>query len=397
MTPSRTVAAERPVVILTGTIAGVPYLGGLTWVALNQTFGLLQAGYNAHLIEPISASQFVPDGTSFEHSANAHYFRGVVEAYGLAGRATLLCTDTGETVGASAEELIQLGSRCHALLNVGGMLDVDAIVAPIPVRAYIDLDPGFTQLWALQGADMRFDGHTHFVSVGALLGQPGCGIPTLGRQWVGMLPPVSLTHWQPPELTGGAAPAASGAFTTVASWRGYGSVWHDGIHYGQKAHTVRALFDLPDRTAERFELALEIHPDERDDIGALTRCHWSVVDPADVAGTPLEFRRFVYDSKGEIGFTKLGYVAGRTGWFSDRSVCYLAAGRPVVAHDTGFGDSLPTGDGLLTFTDLDSAVAAIADVAGDYEHHSRAARRLAEAHLDAGVVMGRLLEDLGVT
>lgn len=396
MKPSRTAPTEPPVVILTGTIAGVPHLGGLTWVALNQMFGLIQAGCDAHLIEPISTSQLVPPGTGFADSENARYFRGVVDAYGLADSATLLCTDTGETIGATLEELIQLGSRCSALLNVGGMLDVDCIAEPIPVRAYIDLDPGFTQLWALQGVDMRFDDHTHFVTVGSLLGQPVCDIPTAGRRWIGMLPPVSLAHWHPPdfELTGDAVPVA---FTTVASWRGYGSVWHDGVHYGQKAHTVRALFDLPDRTAESFELALEIHPDERDDIAAFTRHHWSVVDPADVAGTPLEFQRFVYGSKGEIGFTKLGYVAGRTGWFSDRSVCYLAAGRPVVAHDTGFVDTLPTRDGLLTFTDLDSAVAAVADVAGDYERHSRAARLLAETYFDAGVVMGRLLDELGVT
>ncbi len=385
--------------LLTGTVGGVPHLGGLTWVALNQMFGLAQAGCDTHLVEPITSDRLLPLGSSLADSVNAMYFGAVVDAFGLVGRATLVCTDTGETVGASMVELAELAGRCDALLNVGGMLAVAELVEPIGVRAYLDLDPGFTQLWALQGADMRLDGHTHFVTVGALLGQPGCDVPTLGHEWIGTLPPVSLEHWcQPDGKPADVERRAScdGAFTTVASWRGYGSVWHDGVHYGQKAHATRPLFTLPSRTSERFELALEIHPDERDDIAALDEHGWSVVDPADVARTPRDFHRFVTSSKAELGLAKLGYVVGRTGWFSDRSACYLAAGRPVVAHDTGFGDVIPTGEGLLAFTGLEDAAAAVADVAGDWERHSRTARHLAHEYLYAGTVMGRLLDRLGV-
>lgn len=381
--------AAPTAVLLTGMIAGTPHLGGLTWVALNQLFGLAAAGCDVHLVEPITSSQLIRRGAPLASTHNATYFTSVVDAFGVADRATLLCTDTGETVGLPYRQLAARSRRTDVVVNVGGVLEDRELVEPAPIRAYVDLDPGFTQLWASQGADMRLGGHTHFVTVGPLLGTAGCPVPTLDRTWIGILPPVSLPHWP-------LAPAARGGpFTTVASWRGYGSVWHDGVHYGQKAHAMRPLFALPEQTGEHLELALEIHPDERDDISALRRHRWKVVDPADVAGSPEAFQRFVGASKAELGVAKLGYLEGRTGWFSDRSACYLAAGRPVLAHDTGFGELLPTGEGLLAFTGLDSAVAGIAEIAGDHPRHARSARRIADEHLDAGRVMADLLVRLG--
>lgn len=122
---------------------------------------------------------------------------------------------------------------------------------------------------------------------------------------------------------------------------------------------------------------------------------WELVDPADVAATPDRYRRFVQESKAEFGLAKSGYVVSRSGWFSDRSACYLASGRPVVAQDTGFPAYLPTGDGLLCFADADDVVAAVERINGDYGRHRRAARVIAEEHLDSDRVLARLLEHLG--
>lgn len=378
---------QRPTVLLTGMLAGRPQLGGLAWVALNQLLGLRAAGFDAHLIEPIT-DDVHPPGAPLSSSAPAAHLRALTQAYGLAGAATLLHTRTRETVGLPYPDLAARAAHSDVLLNVGGMLRDPDLAGPPPIRAYLDLDPGFTQLWAADGVDLRFDGHTHFVTVGPALGTPGCPVPTLDRHWIGMLPPVSLAHW--PAAPGG----QDGAFTTVASWRGYGSVWHDGVHYGQKAHAMRPLFDLPARTHERIEIALDIHPAEHHDVDALRRHRWTILNPASVAATPQAFHRFVTDSKAELGVAKLGYLAGRTGWFSDRSACYLAAGRPVLAHDTGFGAQLPTGAGLLAFCDVDGAAAGIAEIAGDYRRHSAAARAIAVEHLDARKVLGDLLDRL---
>jgi hypothetical protein len=273
------------------------------------------------------------------------------------------------------------------------MLADPHLSARIPVRVFLDLDPGFVQVWcANYGIDMGFARHTHFVSVGGNTGAPECDVPTCGVSWIPTLPPVDLEHWP---AAGADAPACD-AMTTIANWRGYGSVEHRGVFYGQKAHSLRQLIDLPRRTRQALLLALSIHPDEVKDIEALAANGWRTVDPAVVAGTPDSYQRFVQGSRGEFGVAKLGYVASRCGWFSDRSACYLASGRPVVAQDTGFGRFLPTGEGLFAFGTAEAAVAALDALNGDYPKHRRKARELAEAFLDSDKVLTRLLRNVGM-
>ncbi len=150
--------------------------------------------------------------------------------------------------------------------------------------------------------------------------------------------------------------------TTIGNWRGYGSVEHEGVKYGQKAHSMRDLMSLAARTDAPFLLALDIHPDETPDLEALDRNGWHIVDPATVASDPDSYREFIAGSQAELGIAKSGYVLSRCGWFSDRSACYLASGKPVVAQDTGFGRFLPTGAGLLAFASEDDALAAVEEV-----------------------------------
>jgi hypothetical protein len=185
------------------------------------------------------------------------------------------------------------------------------------------------------------------------------------------------------------------ALTTVANWRGYGSVEFAGRFYGQKAHSLRPFFEVPLKTDEKFVLVLAIHPDEKPDLEKLRRCGWQLLDPATVAGTPEAFRHFVQGSKAEFGFAKSGYVEANCGWFSDRSICYLASGRPVIAQETGFSDYLPTGEGLLAYTTDEELLTCISALNSDYAHHCTAARRLAENHFDSGVVLTSMLQNIG--
>ncbi len=274
------------------------------------------------------------------------------------------------------------------VLNMSGILSPD-VIAGIPIRVYLDLDPAFNQLWHDGGIDRRFDGHTHFVTVGQAIGHKGCDVPTLGHDWIGTLPPVVLDEW--PQANG----IETDALTTVANFRSYGSIERNGAHYGQKVHSLRRVLGLPQRTRERFVLAMQVHPDDGRDLADLAGNGWELVDPRVVAGTADEYRRFVRGSRAEIGIAKSGYVAARCGWFSDRSACYLASGRPVVAQDTGFPQFVPTGDGLLAFDDEDGAVAAIDELRRDYAHHARAARELAAAYFESDLVLSRLLGNVG--
>lgn len=371
-------------------IAGVPRQGGATWAVLQYLLGLRRLGCEVYFVEPLEGSNLEPQGTPLRASANAAYFREVMAEFGFSEASALLVSGTGETFGASYEELRRVARRADVLLNISGMLAEEELTTPIPVRVYLDLDPAFNQLWhATQGIDMRFQGHTHFVTVGQNIGHPTCTVPTCGLEWIKTWQPVVLEHWARGEGV------EHDALTTVANWRGYGSIEHGGVFYGQKAHSLRKFIDLPTRTSEKFALALAIHPEEVRDIEALTRNGWRLLKPEEVADTPDNYRRFVRGSKAEFGIAKSGYVESRCGWFSDRSVCYLAAGRPVVAQETGFSLHLPTGAGLLSFETSDDALAAIEELRGDYARHSKAARLLAEEHFDSDKVLPRLLRNLG--
>ncbi|MGH9135747.1 MAG: glycosyltransferase family protein [Acidimicrobiales bacterium] len=364
---------NRPTLIFSGMIAATPGQGGATWAVLQYLLGFRALGWDVWFVEPAQ-----PDG--------AAYCEAVMRQFGFDDRWVLVGPDGG-IHGCTRNELDRAAGRADVLVNVSGMLTDPHVLDRVPTRVYLDLDPTFVQLWhAVEGVDMRFDAHTQFVTIADTVGAPESPIPACGRSWISTLPPVVLDEWPVAERLD------HDALTTVAHWRGYGSIHHDGVHYGQKAHSLRPLLDLPTRTPARFLLALGIHPDETADLDALDANGWERVDPATVAATPDDYRRFVAGSKAELGIAKQGYIVSNSGWFSDRSACYLASGRPVVAQDTGFGRRLPTGKGLFAFRDADDAVAAIDELNGDYERHRAAAREIAETYLDARIVLRSLLE-----
>ena len=353
-----------------GMLAGEPHQGGAAWAVLQYALGLRSLGHDVLLLEEVDDGRF---------TATAPRLRAIAAAHGL--RAGLVGRPSGRVTGLSRAAL----DGADLLMNLSGVLRDEDLLARPALRAYVDLDPAFTQLWDADGADLGLDRHDRLVTIGMGLGAAGCPVPADGRAWIPTPQPIVLEHW----------PVASArvpeALTTVAHWRSYGSIHRDGIHYGQKAHSLRALLDLPARAAVRFRLALGIHPDERADLEALASNGWELADPVAAAGRPRDYRAFIQRSWAEFGLAKLGYVASRCGWFSDRSLCYLASGRPVVAQDTGFGDWLPAGEGVLAFSDADGAAAAVESLRSGYARHRRAARALAEDVFRADRVLGRLL------
>jgi Phosphotransferase enzyme family len=337
-------------ILVAGMVAADPHQGGATWAVLQYALGLEQLGHEVWLVDPGPVSE------------EAERYFAALE---LGPRATL-----GRYTGPDLD----------LLLNVSGMLRDERVLARTPIRVYLDLDPVFNQLWHAQGVDVDLDGHTHYVTVGGR-------VPATGHDWIHTLPPVVLDRWP----VGGEV--ERDAFTTVANLRSYGSIEHEGVRYGQKAHSLRGLLDLPRATGERFAIVLDAHPDEPD-LGALRERGWELLDPREHAGTPERYAGFVRGSKAEIGIAKEGYVVSGSGWFGDRSAAYLASGRPVLAQDTGFGEWLPTGAGLFSFSHTDDVLAAIEALDFDYGRHARAARAIAEEHLDSRRVLTRLLQEV---
>jgi hypothetical protein len=326
---------------------------------LQYALGFERLGHEVFVVQPVDEAK--PE--------TAAYLARIVSEFGLRGL------------------LLRRGQPCpfvpgtDVLINISGMLR-DVALESIPIRVYLDLDPVFNQLWYLQGIDSGLDGHTHYATVGAR-------VPSCGLEWSPTLPPVVLDRWPV------AGRIEHDALTTVGNWRSYGPIEHDGIRYGQKAHSLRRFLDLPVRSGERFVVALDIDSRETRDLEALAQHGWHLVDPRAVVGTPSTYFDFVRGSRGELGIAKEGYVVSRCGWFSDRSACYLASGRPVLAQDTGFDQRLPTGAGLFAFQTTDDAVVSIEELRRDYGRHARAARAIAEEFLDSDRVLQRLLQEVG--
>ena len=365
-------------VLVSGMVAGDPHQGGATWAVLQYVLGLRRLGHRVTLVEPVN--ELVDESVA--------YFTETMRAFGLDDAAALVVRGSRETVGLPFARLLEAARGADLLVNVSGMLDGPLAEEPA-MRVFLDLDPAFIQLWhAAEGIDMGFNRHERFVTVGLALGHPDCPVPTGGRDWITTPQPVVLDHWPP------SPPATGGAVTTIGNFRGYGSIEWDGRLYGQKVHALRELYELPGRIDERVVLAMAVHPDEHDDLVALRRNGWSLADPLQVAGSPGAYGDFIRASKAELGIAKSGYVHSRVGWFSDRSVCYLASGRPVVAQDTAYSRYLPVGEGLLPFSDVDDAAAALERVAADLPRHGRAARAIAQDVFDSDRVLTALLDRL---
>jgi len=368
-------------VTIAGALAQRPGVGGHAAVFVQWLLGFRRLGWDVLFVDRLEPA--------LDARTQERWLAAVLGEAGLGGCWAAL-TASGETVGRRRADVLDHVRASELLVNVMGYLDDEELLAAAPRRVFLDLDPGFPQMWRSLGLHDAFAGHDDVVTVGTRVGQPGSAVPTCGLRWIPTLPPVDVGSWPVTD-----APSR-GAFTSIATWRGpFGPVDFGGRRYGLRVHEFRRFVDLPARSRERFEIALSIDAEDEADRKALLAAGWHVADPREAAPDIAAYRAYVIRSAAELGVAKNMYVETRGGWFSDRSACYLAAGRPVLAQDTGFGKALPVGEGLLAFSSLDDAVAAVGEVVARRARHAAAARELAEAHLDAPRVVGALLGELG--
>jgi hypothetical protein len=254
----------------------------------------------------------------------------------------------------------------------------------IPVRVFLDTDPAFTQIRHLTepAAMANAQKHTHFFSFGENIGKPFCTIPDDGFNWQPTRQPVFLKAWD--ASTGN----KNAKWTTVMQWDSYKSREYNGQVFGMKSASFDDYYTLPQTVSDSFELAIgsATAPKEK-----LEEAGWDVADPLAVTLSSTTYQQYIQQSKGEWSIAKHGYVMSRSGWFSERSACYLASGRPVVVQDTGFSDVLPTGKGLLSFSAPKESIACIEKVNNNYAEHGKHARAIAEEYFDAGKVLNFLI------
>ena len=381
----------RRVVIAVGIASYPLHAAGNTWAFLQWVLGFRQAGWDVWMVEDVPTKKCLDaEGRPCppETSANLAHWNNIVAEFGLHDRATL-CFDGH---AAALPALLDFTRDAALLFNISGHLHQRDLLAAARRRVYVDLDPAFTQIWAeVYQADMNLAAHDTFVTIGRHLATGQARAPLAGRTWLPVGVPVVLDYFTNPLLE-----KPGDTWTTFTHWYGYPQVEYDGRWYGNKSDEFARLARLPRRTTQKLEIATDLHPED-----AATReflAHgWSLIDARPLNTPWPRYRNYIAQSRGEFCVAKNGYVQSRCGWFSDRSACYLALGRPVILQDTGWTDFYPHGEGLLPFHDEDSALAALEKVAQDPVRHARAARQIAEKHCAATVVVNQLLETIGLS
>ena len=378
----------RRIVIGVGIASYPLHAAGNTWAFLQWVLGFRAAGWDVWITEDVPLDRCIdaqgqpcPPATS----VNLAYWNQIVDEFDFQDRATLLFGaevpfDSGLPAFARDAELF---------FNISGHFREKSILNAPGKRVYLDLDPAFTQIWSeVYKIEMAFDAHDVFVSIGRNLGQPGCRSPLAGRTWLPAGIPVMLDYFTPVSFEPGET------WTTFTHWYGYPQVEYDGEWYGNKSEEFAKLVDLPRRITEKLEIATDLHPEDKA-VQQFLASGWSLIDARPLNSPWQKYRDYAAHSRGEFCVAKNGYVRSRCGWFSDRSVMYLALGRPVILQDTGWSEFYPAGEGLLTFQDEAGAVKALDQVATHPARHARAARRVAETHFSAPLVVNQLLETIG--
>lgn len=375
-------------IVVLGYIVRGP-LGGLVWHHLQYVTGLRALGHDVLFVEDSDDYPSCYDPSRHVVDTDPSYgLEFATQAFGSADLWAYFDAHGNRWLGPAASSAKAFCESADVVLNVSGVNPLRDWVAKAPVRALIDTDPAFTQIRHLTdpAARERAMQHTAFFTFGENFGKPGCSIPDDGLPWVPTRQPVTLDAW---EITPG---PESGSFTTVLQWDSYPPREHDGRRFGMKSDSFAEFLDLPSRSPETFELALGTANAPRE---LLRGNGWCLRDPLAVTKDPSSYQDYIRSSKGEFSVAKHGYVASRSGWFSERSAAYLASGRPVVVQDTGFTDWMRTGAGVVPFSSLEEAAEAVARVSGEYERHCQAAREIAAEYFDAAKVLPALLERVG--
>jgi hypothetical protein len=386
----------RKKIVVLGVITRMPVAGAIWWT-LNYLVGLRRLGYDVYYVEAHGDTPdlFIEQGDDQGSERAAAFLDGVMGRFGLGDRwAYHAVHDDGRCYGLSEEKLGRLYREAELIINLNGG------TIPLPEHTetgrlvYVETDPVDIEIElhdGVQGTIDWLDMHCAHFTYAENYGASDCGLPVSDRfEFRPIRQPIVLDFWRTSD------PPVRSEFTTVANWRQpWRDVTLDGeVYFWSKDREFLKFLELPQRTEQRIELALGGY--EPDDQRLLEANGWQVRDAGALSSDADGYRSYIVGSRGEFTVAKDQNVRLRTGWFSERSALYLAAGRPVVTQDTGFGNVLPTGEGLFALSTMDDILGALESINSDYERHSWAAFEIAREYFDAEVVLTKFLSDLGL-
>jgi hypothetical protein len=346
---------------------------GHTCAVMNWVKALESLGWEVWIAEHLSSDELETPEAGGARSPQEEFWHATAAEFGLADRQCLIVDGRSPDLGAFRD----FCAGADLFLNYSGQFKMLDLLGHRVTKGYLDVDPGFTQLWAETcGTDMNFAGHDFFFTVGANFASPALRLPRTAQAWIPLVPPVPGDYWRR-RLASAGGPGPGRAWTTVSHWYGYGDLVWDGGTYGGKRDSLRALAGLPRLAGVPFTIASDLLPGW-EDYEPFIAGGWNLVPSAEVCRDVDSYLRFLAGSRGEIGVAKVGYVVSRGGWISDRSVIYLALGRPVVLQDTGWPAVVPPRPGLMPFDEATTAARAITEAEENPESQSAGARALAD-------------------
>ena len=398
MAPHRYKPTHGPLVVL-GIMGRAPF-AGVAWQTLHYLEGFRRLGYDVYYVEDTDAWPYDPEQNAITADCGytVRYLAELMGWCGLPDRWAYRAPAAGERfLGLSEQAIANLFRRAVGLVNLTGATVLHDAQLRVPVRIYLETDPVQPQVLVAGGDAFtiaRLDAHTHHFTYGENLGAADCGVPVGRVAYRPTRQPIILDWWPAPPAHGDGPPP--GCFTTIGNWRQTGQdlAWLGETYTWSKHLEFLKFLALPQQTPACLELALA--GSTVDEVRLLEAHGWRVADALAVSRAIGPYRDYICGSRGEFTVAKDQNVRLRSGWFSDRSACYLAAGRPVITQETGFSNILPTGEGLFAFTTMDDILAALAAIGGDYQRQARAARAIAEAYFGAEQVLGRLLAESGL-
>jgi hypothetical protein len=386
---------RRGKIIVFGLVFWYP-LAGVTWQFLHYLLGLRRIGWDVYYVEDSARTVYDPNAGQFTYdwasTGNVERLGPVLDSYGFEGRWAARCQYDNRMWGMSEAQLLQLYRDADAFLNVTGGQELLPEHDRIPRKVYVETDPVKTEIIVAQGDETMIsilDAHDAHFTYGENFGAPDCGVPIERYRWLPTRQPVALDLWPWDDSPGA-------AYTTVATWNNKGNdiVWKGETYRWSKRPEFLKLLDLPRRRpAVTFEVASGLPPADEKRFSAHG---WRLANAAAISARHDTYRDYLCRSRAEFTVAKEQNIRLRSGWFSDRSCCYLAAGRPVINQDTAFGNALPTGRGLFSFRTPDDIVAAVDAIEGDYAGNRRTAREIAAEYFDTERVLQSLCDRAGL-
>ena len=404
---------KRLNIIVTGTIASDPY-AGMAWMHIQIVLGLLRLGHNVYYFETTSTWPYNPLLKTRVDNADyaIPYLKKLMKSFGIADRWAYRCSfsKNKEWYGLHKTAAEDMLANADLVINVSGSTKFEDEGLKVGRLIYYGTDPVYHEISYALGDKVTcsiVDEHDDIVSFGENIGNPDCPIPALPRLRAKTRQPVLTDLWINGE-------PLKKEFTTVGNWKqgGRDIEFNGEMYYWSKHHEFLKFIDLPKKISQPLEFACNLARPEKfkhgagtevpaygivtDEYTLLTDNGWKLVDAPSFTMDPWPYRDYIMSSRGEFSFAKDQNIRLRSGWFSERSACYLAAGRPVITQDTGFGATLPTGEGLFAFNTMEEIIAAFDAISSNYKKHSKAAQDIAEEYFKAETVLAKLLNDLGV-